>query len=76
LESAVRLIERLNAVKFRWKDTNQDDLGFIAEEVSKIIPEAVYYNSESRVEGIRIVPILAIVVEAIKELNDKVENGR
>jgi len=60
-------IKKLNAVSFDWKDSKQNDVSFIAEDVAKVIPEAVFYK-DGKIEGIRIVPILAIVVEAIKEL--------
>jgi hypothetical protein len=66
---ALNLISKLNAVTFDWKETNQHDLGFIAEEVAKIIPEAIYYK-DGQIEGIKIMPIIAIMIEAIKELKD------
>ena len=37
---ALDLIKKLKVVDFDWKDTNFHDIGFIAEEVNKILPEA------------------------------------
>ena len=72
---ALKLISKLNAVRFDWKHNDKQDIGLIAEDVAKVIPEAVYYK-EGKIEGIRIVPILAIVIEAIKELKGENNNGR
>ena len=79
----IDIINKLNPVKFRWKAdlfntkmANKDDIGFIAQEVAEIIPEAVakcrielneidynYINYE------RIIPYL---VNNIKYLNNKI----
>ena len=66
---ALDKISKLEAVTFDWKETNEHDLGLIAEEVFKIIPEAVYHK-DGQIEGLRIMPIIAIMIEAIKELKD------
>jgi len=68
---ALKLINKLRVVEFDWKDTNIHDIGLIAEEVEKIIPEAVWYK-EGRVEGLKPLTLIAVLVEAIKEL----QNGR
>ena len=67
---AIDLIKKLNVVEFDWNDTNEHDIGLIAEDVAKIIPEAVYHNLNGDVEGIKILPLIAIVIEAIKELSE------
>ena len=65
---ALDTITKLNAVTFDWKDTDERDLGLIAEDVAKVIPEGVYYK-DGKIEGINIMPIIAVMIEAIKELN-------
>lgn len=65
---ALDTISKLNAVTFDWKDTDEHDLGLIAEDVAKVIPEGVYYKN-GRIEGINIIPIIAVMIEAIKELS-------
>jgi len=70
MEKALQIISKLEVVRFDWKETNQPDIGLIAEDVAKIIPEAVWYK-DGKIEGIRILPIMAIMIEAIKELNKK-----
>ncbi len=65
---ALELLKQLNAVDFDWKHNNQHDIGLIAEEVVKVIPEAVFYNNEGQIEGLKPLTLIAIIVEAIKEL--------
>ncbi len=66
---ALDTISKLNAVDFDWKHNDQKDIGLIAEDVAKVIPEAVYYK-DGKIEGIRLVPIIAIMIEAIKEMKN------
>ena len=67
---ALDLISKLNVVEFDWKSTNQHDIGLIAEEVNKVFPEAVFYNDKGQIEGLRTLPLIAILIEAIKEINN------
>ena len=39
-ESLDRILE-LRPTKFTWKETDKQDVGFIAQEVEKIIPEVI-----------------------------------
>ena len=66
---ALELIKKIEVVSFDWKHNGLSDIGVIAEEIEKIIPEAVFYNDQGQVEGVRVMPLLAIVIEAIKEMN-------
>lgn len=64
LDHSLEKILSLRGVSFDWKDTNKSDVGFIAQEVQKSIPEVVHQGSESlSVDYTRLVPFL---VEAIK----------
>ncbi len=64
LDHSLEKVLSLRGVSFNWKDTNQGDVGFIAQEVQKNIPEVVHQGSENlSVDYSRLVPFL---VEAIK----------
>jgi hypothetical protein len=59
-------------VKFNWKRSGLDSYGVIAQDIEKVLPELV-----SDVDGIKNVNydgIIAFLIEAIKELNKKLEN--
>jgi hypothetical protein len=64
LDHSLEKVLSLRGVSFNWKDNNQGDVGFIAQEVQKSIPEVVHEGSENlSVDYSRLVPFL---VEAIK----------
>ncbi len=66
---ALDLIKQLNPVEFDWKHDDRHDIGLIAEEVVKIIPEAVFYNNDGQIEGLKPLTLIAVLLEAIKELD-------
>ena len=68
---ALDILNKLKVVEFDWKDTGQHDIGLIAEEVHKIFPEAVWYK-DGRIEGLKPLTLIALLVEAVKEI----QNGR
>lgn len=65
---AIELLKQLNAVEFDWKNTDKHDIGLIAEDVVKVIPEAIFYNNQGQIEGLKPLTLVAIIIEAIKEL--------
>ena len=63
-------ILKLNPVEFNWKDKKMGEekqLGLIAEELKEVIPEAA---TENGIKPTRLVPVL---IKAIQELTNKVE---
>jgi hypothetical protein len=66
VNDSLNKVLKLQGVEFVWKKDNKPDGGFIAEEVEKVMPEAV-----REVDGIKcILPlvIMSHIVEAIKEI--------
>ena len=61
------IINRLEPVSFTWKDGGLRDRGFVAEDVQKIEPLLVTYNSEGQVEGVKYDRITVALVNALKE---------
>ena len=54
---------------------NQDELGFIAQEVEKIVPEVVTKdNSKDAYRSVKYDKIVALLVEAIKEQQEQIDN--
>ena len=50
---SVSSLYKLRPVKFNWKDSGNDDIGLIAEEVNKHVPELVHLDGEGGAEGIK-----------------------
>jgi len=66
---ALNIIKQLNACEFDWNETNQHDIGLIAEEVEKVLPEAVW-RKDGKIMGLKPLTLIAVIIEAIKELQE------
>jgi len=80
IESSLNKILTLDGVKFDWKDEDKpnDQLGFIAQDVEKVLPEVVneIENGLGDYDGHKVVNYQAVVpvlVEAIKELKAEID---
>jgi len=58
----------LTPVYFKYKDTGDESIGFIAEEMLKIYPEFVSYDQFGKISGINYTKLTAVLVQGIKEL--------
>ena len=87
IESALDKAMKLQGVTFDWKDKKQEydqygkpqklqewknDIGFIAQDVQKVIPELVRENEDGML-SMRHQGIAPILLEAIKELKAEIE---
>jgi hypothetical protein len=72
IQTPVELVQGLRGVRFTWKDSGKQDIGFIAQEVCKMIPEAVSGDEEKgfHMSYEKLIPVL---LEAIKDLQTRVE---
>jgi hypothetical protein len=67
------LIEQLKPVRFKWQTDGVEDIGFGAEDVEKINPLFVTYNSKGEVEGIKYDRLTTVFVNALKEQQKQLE---
>ena len=69
------LVEKLRGVSFEWREQDKGNrtLGFIYEEVKDAIPELVRESSEG-VKGVMYQNATSLLVEAVKELAQKVKD--
>jgi hypothetical protein len=70
IENALRTISSIRGVKFEWKKTGSPSIGVIAQEVEEILPELVK-GSESKT--VNYSGLIAVLIEAVKELRMRVE---
>jgi hypothetical protein len=59
-------INNLNPVAFEWNETDETDIGFIAQDIESIIPESVITNWDSELI-FRQEKIIPVLVKAIQE---------
>jgi hypothetical protein len=86
LEGALEKVMRLQGVSFTWKedtDTNKmtgikDDIGFIAQEVQKLVPEVVTGKegdiSKGEILGITYSNLVPVLTKAIQEQQKQIED--
>jgi hypothetical protein len=60
----------MRGVKFVWKESNKKSLGVIAQELQEILPELV---SGEENKTVNYSGLIAVLIEAIKELKLRVE---
>ena len=80
INNSLKTIKQLNGVRYRWNNeakvlgiTSVDpQIGLIAQDVEKVLPEAVEpHRGYLTVKYDKVIPLL---IEAVKELSDKIEN--
>ena len=71
VKDSISILKEINGVKFTWKETKASDIGVIAQEVEKVLPELVSENEEPK--RVNYNGIIGVLVEAIKELTIRVE---
>jgi len=74
IESSLDKVIQLQGVTYDWKTDGTSDIGFIAQNVKKIIPQVV--RGDEGEYGLDYGKITAVLAEAVKELNDKIESQK
>ena len=76
--SPVDKVSKLRGVTFEWdagdKYRTGKQIGFIAQETIKVLPEVVDYSEKNDHYSMQYAPITALLVEAVKELKKENEN--
>lgn len=73
IENALDTTNKLRGVSFDWKTSGKSSIGLIAQEVEEILPSLV--NTEDNgLKTLHYTAIIGLLIEAIKELSDKVDN--
>lgn len=79
IENALKKVESINGVEFDWipdpinHGYEGHDIGVIAQEVEKVVPELVRTRSTGY-KAVKYDKLVAVLIEAIKELKKEVDN--
>jgi hypothetical protein len=74
IEGALEKVERLRGVYFDWKGSGKHDLGLIAEEVGKVVPEVVAYEKNGQdAKSVDYARLTALLVEALKQQQAEIQ---
>ena len=83
IENGLAKVEKLRGVTYEWKDSKEsgsegnnvtpERMGVIAQEIIDIVPEVVTHDKENDRYGVSYGHLTGVLIEAIKELSDKVK---
>jgi len=78
VDEALAKVIGMRGVYFNKKDApGVRKIGLIAQEVEAIIPEAVFSdNTEEQIKSVSYGSLIGLLIEAVKDLNDKVEDNK
>jgi len=75
ISDAMGIINKLQGIRYTWQKEygGNEDIGFIVEDVDKVLPEIVSYGSDGDTPGMDYARITSVLVEALKEEHAKTE---
>ena len=74
IDKPIEKVKKMRGVYFDWKVTGKRDMGFIAEEVGKVLPEIVAYEDPENASGLDYPKITSLLLESVKEQQKIIEN--
>lgn len=74
ISTPLETVQKLTGVTFDWIKTDKHSMGLIAQEVEQVIPYLVQTDLNDT-KSINYTAIIGLLVEAIKELNQKLEDN-
>lgn len=66
IEDPLQVLSSIEGVKFNWIADGSEDVGVIAQDVERCLPEAV--NETNNIKGVNYNGVVGLLVEAVKEL--------
>jgi|GEM_PF-1872477 len=76
ISSALETVLGMKGIYFSWKDDDSGKrrVGFIAQDMEKVLPEVVFTNNVDGLKGINYAEITSVLAEAIKEQQKMIES--
>ncbi len=73
LSGALNKINSLEGVSFNWKKDGQAEIGLIAQEVEKVVPELVVTGNDG-LKAVKYGNVVALLIEAVKEQQAEIDS--
>ena len=75
ISGALGIVDRLRGVSFDWAPDGKHDIGFIAEHVAEVLPDAVAYDESGKdAKAIDYSYLIAVLIKAVKEQQVQIKN--
>jgi len=65
IDNPLDKVMQINGVGFRWKDTKEEALGVIAQDIEEVLPELVKENDHHK--SVNYNGLIGVLIEAVKE---------
>ena len=65
------IVTALEGYSYEWKADNKSDVGLVAQDVEKVLPQLVLTDPDSGLKAVDYTKVVAPLVEAVKELNER-----
>ena len=75
ITDALSKVLNLRGVEFDYKESGEHNIGLVAEEVEKVLPDLVHDN-DNGIKSLAYSNIVAVLVEAVKDLKAEVDELR
>jgi hypothetical protein len=73
LTGALERVQQLQGVTYDWKNTGRHDIGLIAEDVHRVVPEVVLMEENGvDAKGVDYARLTALLIEAVKEQQQQI----
>lgn len=72
IQDPLTTVSKLDGVNFKWKDTNEQSMGLIAQDVEEILPQVVATNEEG-IKSVNYGSLVGLLIEAVKEQQKRIE---
>jgi hypothetical protein len=71
IQNALSIVKQIEGVGFTWNNTGKRSYGVIAQKLEEILPELV--ETENGVRSVNYLGIIAFLVNAVKELDEQLQ---
>lgn len=76
IEDSLENIEKLRPVSFTWKHNNEQEIGFIANELEEIFPGLIKEREYKMIKENKLIPYLVDSIKTLKNRITKIKNER
>jgi hypothetical protein len=74
IDNPLDKVMQINGVGFRWKDTKEDAIGVIAQNIEEVLPELVKENDQHK--SVNYNGLIGLLVEAVKTQQEQINTLR
>jgi len=71
IENSLSKLNKINGISFNWNKTGKKSYGVLAQDIEKILPEAVR-ESSTGYKTVNYNSLVGFLVQTCKDLNDKI----